>query len=437
MSIAAMDGFCLVAGQFHPQFWRYAIFADEKAYRSIQAYAIRPGIIGDLIPDEDYFELFAHDCTGPTWQASGIMPWPQGGLSQGLIFGHINTLTQTESVESAITNDYIRLRFKGKLKFPSNQNTETIVRIGGKDRKFSNSFNVAIIENGQYSFEILHESNHTVVSMTLPSGTSTVTTPSRVLESFQFILGKQLALMTIETYLGHHRSIKLSSLISFKGHGKIEPPLNFRVADEGGHIWRMFLNYFHYVRNDTTAALHPISQHISSVIESSVASLDTEILALSIAIEGLIGRCFPNLAPVSSEFLRELDALQNELTQIRLFRSSTQTEGVVPSEELLKRISGAMEGMRKSRNSDILRKFLLANNLPKELYNSWSRLRNTSAHGGGAGSRDIETIFRLKNEVLSLMHSIVFAAIDYQGPRVDYSKPNWPTTTWQAMKKSE
>ena len=195
-------------------------------------------------------------------------------------------------------------------------------------------------------------------------------------------------------------------------------PLQFRLIDEGGHVWRMFTNYFRHVHANAEPEWHPISRYVGSAIESTAASLEANVLALAVAVEGLAGDCFPGLAPVSPDFLRELDAIQ------------ATVQGVALTEQSRSRISGSLNAMRSPRNSDIIRAFIANNRLPNGLYNSWSRLRNASAHGGGAGSRDIDTTLRLQSEVLSLMYSLVFAAITYTGPRTDYSVPGWPKRAW-------
>jgi hypothetical protein len=222
--------------------------------------------------------------------------------------------------------------------------------------------------------------------------------------------------MVVETSVGGQHLTRLRS--PSRGHGTMTPPFQFQRLDQGGHVWRMFTNYFRHVHPNVDAGWHPISRHVGSAIESTAASLEARVLALAVAVEGLAGDCFPRLAPVSPELLIELDAV---LAAVR---------GVALGEQTRNRINGSVNAMRARRNSDILRAFIANNRLPNDLYNSWSRLRHSSAHGGGAGGRDIETMLRLKSEVLSLLYSLVFAAINYTGPRTDYSQPGWPTLAW-------
>jgi hypothetical protein len=395
---------------------QFKIFINREACQELQAYMARPGVVGQLIPDEDYFRLEAQEYSLPAWTAQNVLPSPRCGPAGGFAHGHLNELVHTETHPPNLESDFVMLRFRGKLEFPCNQGTETVIRVGGQDRQTSSSLNAAFIDDGEYRFEVLHEREHTVVSLQLPAGQLTAATPFRIHEALQFILGEQLALMVVETSVGGQHLTRLRS--PSRGHGTMTPPLQFQRLDQGGHVWRMFTNYFRHVHPNVDAGWHPISRHVGSAIESTAASLEARVLALAVAVEGLAGDCFPRLAPVSPELLIELDAV---LAAVR---------GVALGEQTRNRINGSVNAMRAPRNSDILRAFIANNRLPNDLYNSWSRLRHSSAHGGGAGGRDIETMLRLKSEVLSLLYSLVFAAINYTGPRTDYSQPGWPTLAW-------
>lgn len=407
----------------------YKIFADQVGFRGLHAYMSRPGVVGQLIPDEDFFSLQAQDYSLPPWTAQEVLPHPRGGLFEGLACGYLHELVHTEAYPANAESDFVTLRFRGKLEFPCNQGTETVIRVGGQDRRTSSSLNGAFVDDHEFRFEVYHEEEHTVVSLQLPAGQLTSATPDRVHEALQFILGQQLARMVVETSVGGQHVTRLLS--PSRGNGSMSPPLQFHRLDEGGHVWRMFTDFFRHVHPNAEAGWHPVSRHVGSAIESTAASLEARVLALAVAVEGLAGHCFPGLAPVGSAFLAELDAVQAALPAIRMADAhGGEIDGLALSERTLGRLNGSLNSMRDPRNSDVLRAFIRNQRLPNGLYNSWSRLRNAAAHGGGAGGRDIETMLRLKSEVLSLLYSLVFAAISYTGPRTDYSLPGWPTRAW-------
>jgi len=396
---------------------QYKLFVDRAGYRDLLNHMAKPRVIGQLIPEEDFFTLEAKEDTLPGWSAKQLFPSLRGcGFFEGLAYGNLRELSRSEAHPPNLQNDFVTLRFRSKLEFPCNEITQTFVRIRGQERHTKFERNIAFIDDGDFRFELRHENEHTVVALQLPAGSLTTVTPSRIQEALQFVLGEQLALMVVETTSAGQHERRLMSPSG--GSARMSPPLQFRILDEGGHVWRMFSNYFRHTHQDNAAGWHPISRHLHSAIEASAGSLETKVLALAVAVEGLAGDCFPGLAPVDREFIRELDAVQ------------TTVNGLPLSQQTQKRIQGSLNAMRNPRTTDILWNFIETSRIPKELYTSWSRLRHAAAHGAGTGGREIEEILKLRNEVLSLLYSIVFAAINYTGPRTEYSLLNWPNGEW-------
>ena len=411
---------------------QFKIFADQAGYRRLKDYSWLPAKIGQLIPAENCFSLEAQFYSDLRWKAGSVFPFTRGGPDGGLAYGSLHELIRLEPRMPNPKADYVTLRFRGELKFPLNQGTEAAVRIGGQDCDMSRSLHAAVIEDDELRFEVYHdpEGEHTVVSLALPEGRLTTATPDRIREALQFVLGQQLALMVVETDIGEHHMTRLTSP-SWGGGGEMGPPLRFYyLVHDGRDVWRMFTNYFRHVHLYLAASRHPISRHLHNVIEATTGSLGGQILALVVAVEGLAGDCFSGLAPVSSDFLAALDAVQATFPAIRTAQAGGEIDGLALNDRTLGRLRGSLNSMRKPRNSDILRAFISKSGLPDDLYKSWSRLRNSSAHGGGAGGRGIETNVRLKDEVLSLLYAIVFSAIGYAGPRTDYSLTEWPTRVW-------
>ena len=397
----------------------FKIFTDGIGYHQSRVHLQQPRTAGQLLADEDFFDLEAQEHGLPVWNARRVFPSTRGGIQQGLIHGQIHELRKTTALPHiTATVDQVTVIFKGKLDFPCNQGTETVTRIGGREIQSTSALNVAFADDGPLHFEIRHDGNHTAVSATLPLGSLTDATPSRIQEALQFVSGKQLLLMAVETWGGGNEVVRLVSPWASRGDGRMQPPLQFQRFDSGGHFWRMFCDYFRHVHADSSAVWHPISTHLGRALEATAASLDTELLALGVAVEGLAGACFLDLAPVSPEFLGELDLLQ------------AAVQGLTLTEQSRRRIEGTIRAMRRARNSDALRAFLVTNQLPLSLYESWSSVRNASAHGGGIQDRELERLVRLRDEVLSVLYSLTLGAINYTGPRTDYSQTGWPTANW-------
>lgn len=404
---------------------QFKLFVREESWPAFQQELNRPLPVGQLLEDDDYFSLEAHDVAGPVWTAENILPSSRGGLCSGLAHGEIAELFQSGPLPHEGKSDHITVKFRGRLNFPCNQGTETVIRVGGRERHTSHTLNAAFADHGDYHFEVFHESEHTSVRLRLPVGTLRDTTWLRIHEALQFVLGEQIAPMVVETYLSDVVRTRLRSPYQARGGGKIAPPLYFRRLDDGGHVWRMFCTYFAHIFEHPDARWHPISRQIGSIIEASAGTIDAEISALAIGVEGLIGDCFPNMAPPSPDLLADLGRILPLLTEAEVSQATRS------------RVEGSLNAMRASRNSDKLRAFITNRNMVTGLYNSWGRLRHTGVHGGGLGGRAMAENMRLRDEVLFLMYSIVFDAISYFGPRTDYSTAGFPLRDWLAPPTSE
>lgn len=393
---------------------QFKLFDDSLGYQKLFRKFMRFDGVGQLVPEEDYFTLNATSFSGQKWIAHRVCPEPNEGLDGCFAHDRLHELIYTGERRPNLEFDFVELRFLGRLKFPSNPITHTGTRVGDRDHHTSYEWNAAFIDDGDFHFEMSYQGEHTIVNLRLPVGQRTPRTPSRIREALQFVLGQQLAVMVTEIVSGDTTETRLTS--PERGREKMPPPLQFRSADQDGHVWRMFANYFRHIHSDTKSGWHPISCHVGSVIEVSSAPLEVRVLALAVAVEGLAGCCFSELGKAGDDFLEELNAVQEMLKTMKL-RSHD-------------RIMGSIGAMRKPRNSDALRAFIANHHPSSDFYHSWSQLRHVSAHGGGLGGRDVKTVFPLQNQVLSLMYSIVFAAINYVGPRTDYSLMGWPRGTW-------
>ena len=89
---------------------------------------------GELIDDNKYYELTATDLNDQVWCAKRILPSIRGHATVGgVVHGHIDFLENT-SAEKLSTSGFLRIRFRGLLKFPCNTTTQTLVDINGRQK---------------------------------------------------------------------------------------------------------------------------------------------------------------------------------------------------------------------------------------------------------------------------------------------------------------
>ncbi|MEO8360701.1 MAG: hypothetical protein ABI672_11780 [Vicinamibacteria bacterium] len=396
---------------------QFKIFAGDGGWKVRADEAAHPKPIGELFREDDYFRLTTENPSGAPWQSERVLP--RAGLFDGIARGKLSELSrvaQCPLTKSALA----RLYFRGKQEFPCNEGTRTVVQVGGQDRSIEDALNVAIFDEGTLAFEAAHEGEHTVLTLRLLPTDYHNATPSRVYEALQFVMGKQLAWMALETTIGGEQ---LTRLISWtRPRASMLPPLTIDKVDPGGHFWRMFRDYFRYVHSDKGEQWHPVSRHVGSAIEAHGASMDASLLTLAVAVEGIAVDCFSGLAPVSQETLREFD----------LVLSSVATLGL--SEQVASRVSGSLRAMKQARGSDVVRAFIKEHALPEGLYKAWSLARNITTHGS-ARSLPVEKMIGLGLETLSLFYALVLAAIGYRGSRTDYNAQDWPNTSWPVSER--
>ncbi|MBB5033124.1 hypothetical protein [Prosthecobacter vanneervenii] len=398
---------------------QFKIFVSEEHYEALNTH--RNGtkrVLGQLVKEEDCFTLVAQTFSGPVWTSESVFPNRRGGLASGIAYGTIHELLYECSVpvESKAVSATIRL--PDKISFPCNQGTETVTKRGDKEAGNSWNLNSAEYIHEKFMFRIHPEGDHTVAQISMKEGPDALVMARRLHESLQFVLGLELDLLVIETIGDGKMTTMLRSASNSKIKGSIPPPLRFQKIDPQSQFWMMFASYFCAVITATSSEPHPISQHLGSVIESTVASLGAEVLALTVAVEGLAGLTTSAQVSNTVAISEELNAVKKALV------------GVSLSDSTRARVIGALDAMTKIRNSDLLRIFLAEQQLPPALYKSWSRLRNAAAHGGGLGGREIEDVIRLRDEVRMLLYSLVLHLIGYSGLRTDYSQQGWPDCHW-------
>ena len=397
---------------------QFKIFVNHGREDFLQELArVRP--VGQLLTPSDMYTLVAAEISGPVWRAENVWPALSGNpVGSILAIGQITEFTQVAPLPEAATSTLVTMRFLGRLKFPCNQGSEVVTSVGGRITQRMQTLNAATAEIGTHQISVVHESRHTRVNLQLPTEELREWSWLRVQEALQFILACELVPLTVLTSSGQTVTIQLRSPRGTRRTGQINEPLHFRTLDEDGHVWRIFGAYYTHILNFQEFHWHPMSCQFGSIVQASAASIDAEISALAISTEGLAGQYFRELARPSEEFLADINLVLSLLSS-----ATVSTNG-------RRRIQGTMESQRNARNSDAIRAFIQRYGLDIGLVRSWSRLRNSAAHGSGTGGRAISELLRMRDEVQFLMYSIIFAAIEYSGPRTDYSAPGFPTTQW-------
>jgi hypothetical protein len=372
----------------------YKFFTDQSgrdAYYTFLSEFI-PGIARS--GQESYFNLDGQVYTGPVWGASHIIPQGISGGEKGggVVTGKLREIKNLSSYPADSQRDCVILRFRGLLEFPWNESTVTKTLVGGAERKVSSFFNVARFEAAGWTFEVHHSGAHTVLDVRLPKGQLKSSTPSCLHESLQFVLGQQLALLCVQIY---SEGQLLTSLRSPKnGNGKMPPPILFNQIKNKSEVLNLFVKYFQAIHASHKPGIDLVSCHIGNVIESSAASLETHILALSVAVEGLL----------------------------KIYHKSVNG----PHEPKTLR--------RYLQRKDFLDPFVSRHQLDPSIAAAWIELRDLVAHTGSLREVDVNDVAHKKYVIIYLLYSVVFELIEYGGLRTDYSKIGRKNIIWPISK---
>lgn len=397
----------------------YVIHLSPSGFQALLNEINRPRQLGSLIPEDEYIQFTASAYNNPIWNAviagSELKSGTQGGgIAHGKIHRLLNRFPRPEPGETTSA----RVVMRDTIQFPATEYSEITVVREGRAYSQKRSRDYSTFQSGADNFVLMRAAHGTELLCRFPDGGVEQSRHVRMQEALQFALGQFLNPCLIEIASGEWLDTELRSVkLRNPRDSRQEPPLSFRSEPLRQEVYEIATAYYEAIRSHTIEDWHPLSSHVYFLIEAGKAAIELQALGLGVATEGIAGTCFPNLAPVGSDFLKEIEDLQAKLESLGL------------SETLKARVSGALEAMKEVRNSDNLREFVSQNGLNQRLYKSWKKLRNTSAHGAKFNSLEIaKTIGRL-NDVLYLAYAMILKSIGYQGVRTDYSTAGFPDIT--------
>ncbi len=399
---------------------QFKVYLTTEGHEALTQHIHKARVAGQLLGDEDFIELVAYDFTGQVWSAQSVFPnLPFFGLNGGLATGTLNQLCQRIKLPDTASKTQVAVRFLGKIRFPANKSTKTETHVGEYMAGSSVSLNVAMLEAREHQFSIYLEGDHTVVAALVPSGMDEMTVVANIQAALQFVTGNELTPLTVEATIGDNEILTLLSARTTGPKGAIYPPIKAQAVDFDGHFWRLFSDYFLYVANYAAEDRHPVSNFISMTIESSVASMEAGLLALGVGVEGVASHTLViNGATPSAELIEELDRIDEAVSTVKM------------SEATRNRLKGTLSGLRRIRVTDLLKAFVTNHSLAEGSYAAWSKLRNTMFHGSSLGGDNVEMTLQRRGIVITLLYSLVFEAIGYYGPFINYGVKGWPQSNW-------
>jgi hypothetical protein len=241
----------------------------------------------------------------------------------------------------------------------------------------------------------------------------------RIMEAFHLVLGHPMNWMAMSVQEGQSFEVRIRPQSLPKG--QMHPPLpsgNIRISGSNKlsakYHRKLFHRFMKYI-SATEDYRHPIWGQLNAIAEAGGASfIDAKALTLTVAIESLLQSEFPELGQPDQQTQDSIEAI-------------TEYIKAWDGDDTMKnRLFGAIGSFKNPSATDKMRKLVDKSAITKHQYESWKKLRNPSAHTYLSTGIPTTEMVQLLQTCEVLFYHLVFHAIDYEGPYVDYSTPGWP-----------
>lgn len=375
---------------------------------------------GKVLQRENFYRLTATDSSGQIWESERILPQPANNQpGQSLIVkGEISRITRTAADFASGQSAVMDLTYFDDFEFPRNKTTEFKEIRDGEEFLKGFSRDRAEFHLGENKVEIKTKNKIHRVSVKLSGGIEPRILERKLTECLQFGFARPFRRASLRVWAGYGEMLELDSRPEGSFRERLKPPIRFNSVEGSEPLYHLIDCYFRYIQGYTRDQWHPISLHAYGVIESSAASLDAEALGVAMAVEGLLKDAFIDMATEQDELRDCVHTVQRTVTDMAM------------KPQYKERIKSNLGSMLKSRSADRLHELVVQGKIRKDHIEKWKELRNRWAHGGRPLSMSTGQIIELIDSVLVLFYCLVFAAIGYEGPFVDYSRSGWPRSQY-------
>lgn len=381
---------------------------------------------GEAIPEDEYFQIEVVDLSGFRWVGEQIFIREYRNGKALVITAEITELRYRTTGLKVVEQAFLKSYFFEPLRLPLYQPVETHTSANGETLAQSFERKRTKFEDGDLTFvfqRVEENRGSTVMLVTSTQPQLHVGLETRILESLRYVTMSPVWMRIVEKRQGDIREAILSPR-RIEASNIFGTPVVHNQFHRASDFWNLFKAYLRYTLSATDpTTFHPLSSQLHHVISSETQHLDLTGLLVSIAVEGVLSKAFPELAAPSQEFKVAVD----ETTKLL----STTT---LPIEALRPRVIGAVSQMKTSRAKDKLIALREQGIITEKMEAAWGKLRNSAAHAtvnlDEAAKNDL---WIRTNCVYTLLNLIIFKAIGYSGQYRDYSMPGWPIVKFQGV----
>lgn len=379
---------------------------------------------GEIIPDSHFYYLKIVDVHGDKWISSRFLPRiHRTADGRAIVRGNVGHLSSTFNWPQDIQWPGSSMMFWvfDDIRIPTNRRTERKQSISKTKLKLtSGSWNAWEFTVNKIKYMLIKEGEETL-SFRISSKDKSFPDAfdRRIVEAFQLVLGHPINWMVMINRQGNKSEIRIRSKSLPKGEmlpplpsGNIRPPNSNKLSPK--YHRKLFHCFMRYISN-TEDYRHLIWGQLNAIAEASGSSfIDAKVLTLTVAIESLLRSEFSSLG--------ELDQATQE--SIEAIREYIQAWG--GDDSIKERVLGIIRGFKNSSATDKMRKLVDKGAITKDQYSNWKKLRNPTAHSYLSTGIPTPDMIQLMQSCEVLFYHLVFHAIGYEGPYIDYSTPGWP-----------
>jgi len=343
---------------------------------------------------------------------TGLFPG-QPGIASGTLF----EICTESKLPGPVPGDRAELFIPNRLEFPANLVTTVTKSRSGRQVEKHFSRNAASFDIDGSRVEIYNGERHAVISCDLPSGAIRANRHLRIRESIEFALGQSTVPCALNSMSGDTETVLLRSYVfSQSPEARQRPPLRFQPGLPNTDVFSIVRPYYEKLKDNDTERGPNVSIGINAVIRAASASLETQALVIPVSAETLVKACFPDIVKIDPRFVAEVETFKMGLDREKL------------SPELYNKLSSSLAYyIDPTRQAGQIKAFVESSGIPKEIFDSWSDLRNKHAHGEPVSEKNAEQVIKKIQETLYLCYSVVLKFIGYSGPRTNYAVLGFPT----------
>lgn len=372
---------------------------------------------GKILPPAYLYRVEALDFSGRKWNSEKINPDIHSHSSGTHIKGKLFELNCVSSNRFDISSESAQIEFAGDYAVPTTSFADVVVDSTGKEIVWGPR-DLLKFDTKLARFRLHYDSNALRVSASGDALSSVVGLETRITETLQFVLARPLTWSVFTLQSPKMLIARLRSAPRDVVHYSLFPPIGNEM-DTASSFVELFDKYLVYVTATPLPVdrLHPVSARMRAVCHASASPLDASVLALSVAIEGL-------LPIVLADSDRDIGI--EERKWIRRAQACIRT--LPGSQALRDRAIGALSLLYRPNAKGRLDHLVAMNAINASQRDAWQALRHKHAHGELVDSESIDTVLEYFYRSLVMFYRLVFLAIGYQGKYVDYGSPGWPTS---------